>query len=105
MKLEIKKIVDDEGMIRILVNDKPIDYVMSRTFTGTTGESGSGIFNQGRIIEFIFGEFRREFKFEDLNIKMPIDEYADEIMHRIEVVSEWVKQCKETAGTTVRIVR
>lgn len=86
MRLEIKKIVDDEGMIRILINDKPIDYVMSRTLTGTTGECGSGIFNQERTVEFIFGEFKREFKFEKLDNKMPIDEYADEIMHRIEVV-------------------
>jgi len=105
MRLKIEKIVDDDGMIRILVNDKPIDYVMSRELTGTIGESGSGIFQEARIVEFIFGEFKRKFKFEELNIKIPINEYADEIMHRIEVVSEWVIQCKETAGTAIRIVR
>ena len=105
MKLKIEKIVGDDGMVRILINDKPIDYVMSCTLTGTISKSGGGIFNQERIVEFIFGEFKREFKFEELNKKMPIDEYADEIMHRIEVVSEWVIQCKETAGTAIRIVR
>jgi hypothetical protein len=68
-------------------------YIQSRTVTGTTDETGDGIFTTSDKSEFTYGDQRKGFAFNPININTPKKEYMAEIKERIKAVREWVTSC------------
>jgi hypothetical protein len=68
-------------------------YMQSRKITGTHQEAGDGIFTTSDKSEFVYGDQRKEFIFNPVNINTPKKEYIKEIQNRIKVVKSWVALC------------
>ena len=98
--MKIEKTINDEGIINMKIDGKVNGYAMSRILTGTTGETGEGIFESANDVNFEYGDFRKSIYFPDfLGEKGKVEDYAKILTERISAVREWVAKCRATAGT------
>ncbi|MFA6185538.1 MAG: hypothetical protein WC720_05350 [Candidatus Shapirobacteria bacterium] len=68
-------------------------YGQSRKITGTHSETGDGIFTKSDRCEFVYGEQRKTFVFNPVDINTPKKEYIKEIQARIKAVKAWIASC------------
>jgi len=97
--MKLYKTVSEEGLININIEGEELDPELSRKLTGTTNEGGAGIFAEGLSDDFEFGDFQAEISFAGrLNRQWCAEDLAERISARIRRVSDWVLDCKATAG-------
>lgn len=96
----LKKEVGKDGNITISIDKKPLDHILSRELTGTTGEKGYGVFEHESVTEtFEFGDFKAAITFEGTyNYCWQMEDLAPAIFARIEKVRDWVEDCKDSGG-------
>ena len=76
---------------------KPVE--LSRLLTGTTDESGCGIFNNIGTISFAKGDMHKSFEFDPL-VDEPCAEWVKQIKDRVEKIAKWAHYIEE--DTTVQ---
>ena len=71
--------------------------IISRALTGTTNESGLGIFTEFRCnVTFAINDSKKTFEFEELSdLFIEPEEWKSEIYNRVKKVREWIKEIKE----------
>lgn len=67
----------------------------SRDLTGSTGESGAGIFSQTDSEKFYYGEYSKSFKLDSFIFDSASNQDEKNLKQRILAVREWVQECKE----------
>ena len=98
--MKIEKAIDKEGKTTILIDGKILGYEISRALTGTTGEETEGIFAEKRYELFYYGDYKNSIYFgQELSQTYPVKKYAEILTTRIQKVRDWVKECRDTAGT------
>ncbi len=110
MRLEIRKITDEEGNVTwsLLIDGEEImqqEYKTSRLLTGATNEGGRGIFSAGEALKFYWGSHQQTFRmlpvFENLQ---SVEDCRKNMIKNIQVVRTWVEKLKrENAGTTTSV--
>jgi len=97
--MNLNKVVSEKGKITMKIDGEDLNHELSRKLTGTTGEGGYGIFEEGLDDHFEFGEFKTYISFvSNLDWQWCVEDLADRIGERIRKVNDWVLDCKATAG-------
>jgi hypothetical protein len=99
-KIRIERgIVNGYKVLIVKYNDTCADSSISRKLTGTTSETGSGIFwTYDKEITFVYGDHRRTFDFAD-SLSFETDSARDiqtKLIERIRLVRGWVQSVDYT---------
>ena len=103
LKIE-RGIAHGNSYLTVTLDGVETDGKLSRKLTGTTNESGSGVFGERSDRDFWYGNITQTFHWSEIDYRThDVQTIAAELSRRIREVRAWVASCDHSETLTATI--